>query len=114
MTDLNTWKLRSFITEIECEPSLLRIVIQKKKRLPWRGWFSNLSMQLCVENWFNTGKLGATPTASASAGLGRASGLCVSDQSPCGRSRWSGGTFREPQPRAVPLPTPVCLLGTIQ
>ena len=32
MTDLNTWKLRSFITEIECEPSLLRIVIKKKKK----------------------------------------------------------------------------------
>ena len=23
-----------------------------------------MSVQLCAENWFNTGKLGATPTAS--------------------------------------------------
>lgn len=32
MTDLHTWKSRSFIIEVECEPSLLRIVIQKKKK----------------------------------------------------------------------------------
>ena len=32
MTDLYTWKLRIFITEIECEPSLLRIVKKKKKK----------------------------------------------------------------------------------
>lgn len=37
MTDLNTWKLRSFITEIECEPSLLRIVIKKKKKAALEG-----------------------------------------------------------------------------
>lgn len=37
MTDLYTWKLRIFIIEIECEPSLLRIVIKKKKKAVLEG-----------------------------------------------------------------------------
>lgn len=50
MTDLHTWKLRSFIIEVECEPSLLRIVIQKKKKAALEGVVLKLErVAVCAE-----------------------------------------------------------------